>query len=116
MGEPKYEKDLKDFLKKEAKKTEIDIGRLEQRLNRIEMISKRFRNQAKHKEGDALEKLREQVLKVLRYNQAKKELTFEGLFDLLAGGSEEIDEEAWKAFFASADMEIRDLKVSLRPT
>merc|ERR1712139_433105 len=97
-----------------AKKIEMDMGRMENRFNRVKTISRRFRNQAKYKEGNVMEELKDKVMKVLRYNQTKKELSPEGFFDELAGGKDEIDEKTFVAWLADADKDVRDHKVSLR--
>merc|ERR1719424_523535 len=54
--------------------------------------------------------LRSKALKVMQYNQAVKELSDEDFFGLLSKSQDQIDEEAWLAFFGSADMEIKDIK------
>merc|ERR1712106_881616 len=61
--EPKYEKDLKAFLATEGKLAQIKMGRMESRISRVEMISRRYNSQAERKEVDALEKLRAKALK-----------------------------------------------------
>jgi len=112
--EPKYEKDLKAYLAEQSKKIEMTMGRMDGRVNRVKNISRRFRNQAKNKEGEEMESLRSKVLKVLWHNQAIKELTSEDLFELLADGKSEVDESAWLRFFETADLEVKPLNVSLK--
>jgi len=74
------------------------------------MVAHRFGNQASVKETEVLMTLRSKALKVMQYNQAVKELSDEDFFGLLSKGQDQIDEEAWLAFFGSADMEIKDIK------
>merc|ERR1712139_332330 len=44
--EPKYEKDLKAYLSEQTKKIEMDMGRMDSRISRVENIKRRFRAQA----------------------------------------------------------------------
>merc|ERR1712139_470336 len=89
---------------------DVEMGRMEMRIDRVTMRIRRAHDLAVFRDADAIEKLRDNTLKVLRYNAAKNELTGEGLFDLIAAGSSHIDEKAWLAWFETADKEIREIK------
>jgi len=56
---------------------------------------------------EALEKLKAQALKVVRWNQGLKELSAEELFDLFANGQDKIKEKDWLSFFSTAEMEVK---------
>lgn len=106
----KYEKDLKAFLATTAKLSEIKMGRLEMRIERVGTISRRYKDQAKWKEVDALEQLRTKALKIMHFAQVKNDLSDEELFDQFAAGKGKVDKKAFAAFFATADNVVRPIK------
>jgi len=112
--EPKYEKDLSEYLADLAKKVELDMSRTVNRIDRVKTISRRFRNAAKTKECDTLEEVRDKALQVVRHNMSKKDASSEDFFNELSKGKDFIDEKAWVAFFESADMHVGPLQVSLK--
>jgi len=74
----------------------------------VKMVTRRFTDQAKFKETVELEELRAKALKVMRHNQALKD--FGSISDLFESKKDNIDKKAWLAFFATAEMEIKDVK------
>merc|ERR1740133_527536 len=85
------------------------MGRMEFRVERVKTVARRFRGQANYKESEAMEELRSKAMRVLRYNQAVKEITFEELFGQVTNGKDSVDKKAWLAFFKTADMEIKPI-------
>jgi len=102
----KYEKELTEYSASEAKRFNMDMGRMENRIARCQQIAKRFRGQGAFKEVEVLEKLKAQALKVVRYNQGVKELSAEELFDVVAKGGK-IKQKEWLDFFSTADTEVK---------
>merc|ERR1719265_2031622 len=78
--EKRFEADLQEFLRQEAKQLECRMGRMDSRIGRATNLSVRFREQALKKRVSELEKLRTEALKVVRYNQKMKNLTNDELF------------------------------------
>lgn len=107
--DPRYEKDLKEFISKESTKIVSDLKRMEMRLNRVAVKSKRFREQASQKELHALEKVQVKAAKVIQYNQSLKKLSYDDLFGLFDNGSGSVGESEFMAYFDTAEMEIRHL-------
>lgn len=112
--EKRFEADLQEFLRQEAKQLECRMGRMDSRIGRATNLSVRFRASALQKRVAELEKLRAQALKVVRYHQKVKNLKQDDLFKAFdTDGDGEIDEQEWLDFFEAADKEIVDIELQL---
>jgi len=107
--DPKYEKDLKASIHKDARKLDLDLKRMEMRLNRVSVKCRRYRDQAFQKEIADILSLRSKAAKVIQYNQSLKKLSYDDLFALFDNGSGSVSESKFLAFFDTADKEIRHL-------
>ena len=105
----KYEEDMKEFFRSESKLLELQMGRSELRITRVENLCRRHREQAARKEAREMEMVKAFGTKVLRQYARVNKLTFEELFSHLdADGDGAIDEEEFVSFFATVDKEIKE--------
>lgn len=105
----KYEEDMKEFFRIESKLLELQMGRADLRIARVENLSRRHKEQACRKEAQAIEMVRAFGMKVVRQFARVNKLTFEELFGHLdADGDGAIDEEEFVSFFATVDKEINE--------
>lgn len=105
----KYEEDMTEFFRIESKLLELQMGRADLRIARVENLSRRHKEQACRKEAQAIEMVRAFGMKVVRQYARVNKLTFEELFGHLdADGDGAIDEEEFVSFFATVDKEINE--------
>jgi len=106
-----FKEDLKGWLSKESKLHDIKLGRMEQRISRVETLCKQVRDDAAKRKATEVDKLRAAVVKVIRYNQMlRKKATSEEMFDELdTKGDGALDEEEFTAFFETAEKVIKDV-------
>eukprot|EP00913_Durusdinium_trenchii_P001141 g1049.t1 len=100
----------------ETKLLDLQMGRADLRLVRVENLSKRHREEACRKEAQDLEMVRAFGMKVCRHYARVNKLTFEDLFSHLdADGDGAIDEEdaIFASFFATVDKDIQEEEFDL---
>mmetsp|Transcript_8661 Transcript_8661/g.30977 ORF Transcript_8661/g.30977 Transcript_8661/m.30977 type:complete len:973 (+) Transcript_8661:96-3014(+) len=109
--DPKYAKDVDAFLDKEAKALKIQMKRMELRLTRASNLTTRLRDEAKETAVREIVTMKQNVIKVIRYNQRVEELTTEQIFaEIDKNGDGEIDQEELAAWLESADKELKPFK------
>ncbi|CAJ1363675.1 unnamed protein product [Effrenium voratum] len=105
----KYEEDMKEFFRSEAKLLELQMGRADLRLQRAANLSRRHREQAWRKEAQEVEMVRAFAMKVIRHYARVNTLSNEDLFRHLdADGDGGIDEEEFVSFFSTVDKDIKE--------
>jgi len=105
-----FKDELTSFLSSETKKHDSRLGRMDGRINRSVNLLARFEDEVDKKRAREVDKVKRQLLKVVRYNQQLNNLSDEDLFTKFdAGGDGVIGEADWRQFFESAEMTVRPL-------
>jgi len=99
--EKRFQSDVQEFVKTQAKPLYTALGRTEGRLARARNLARRFREAAVRRRVSELERLRVAARRLIRHNRRKREVQDDGLF-----GSR-VSEEEFRRFFAEADSEVR---------
>jgi len=98
--EKRFQEDVRMFVKTQAKPLYLSLGRMEARVGRARNLSRRFREAAKRRKKNELEKLRKNAGRVIRHNLKLKGIEQKSLFGPVVS-----EEDLW-SFFESADAEI----------
>ncbi|CAE7721073.1 unnamed protein product, partial [Symbiodinium pilosum] len=105
----KYEEDLREFVKVEAKPLESKMGRADLRLVRAANLARRYREQAWRRRAQEIEHIRSFAMKVARQFARLNKLTYEELFGHVdSDGDGALDEEEFISFFSAIDKDVKE--------
>mmetsp|Transcript_75535 Transcript_75535/g.208395 ORF Transcript_75535/g.208395 Transcript_75535/m.208395 type:complete len:1076 (+) Transcript_75535:238-3465(+) len=100
------------FIESETKKHNSLLGRMEGRIKRTAHLLGQFREEARKKKIDDIDKVRAASLRLARHHQQVGDLSSEEVFlQMDVGGDGVIDKDDFLAYFEAADKVIRPLNV-----
>lgn len=108
--EGEFKAALLDFITNETKRHDSKLGRMEGRIKRGANLLSQFREEARRKRADEIDKVGAAALRVAKYNQQVHKLSNEELFRRFdASNHGSICKDDFVAFFETADKLIREV-------